>query len=378
MRFALLAATLGVLFVAAPVAAVIGWGPPTRVVASVSPLSPDAVMDADGYIHVAWLEDWTGIQGIFYATNRTGSWVRERVTTGDNFYARPSIAVDSANHAYIAFARLSCADPDCDVTSRIWVANNKSGSWIVNPRTAGDTDLEPSLVVHNDKLYMAFTRQHFPLYGAQDSGLWYATNAGGTWAETQVASAFGKCFVDQFPSLDIDANGKLFIAYTGPRGAHQGCGHGYGAGMRLATNATGSWVRTTVSTNQDDVAPSLALGADGRPRITFWRAGVGLYYTRQTVSGWTPFSYIADGETPAMVLDGNGVPRVAYESSGEYYAVRSGSGWVKKHVYNGPVDQGTWSGPAIVVSDAGKATVIFARADASSEDDLGIYTVQQQ
>jgi hypothetical protein len=51
---------------------------------------------------------------------------------------------------------------------------------------------------------------------------------------------------------------------------------------------------------------------------------------------------------------------------------------VKKHIYNGPVDQGTWSGPAIVVSDAGKATVIFARADAASEDDLGIYTVRQQ
>lgn len=378
MRFALLAAMLGVLFVAAPGAAVTGWGPPTRVVASVSPLSPDAVRDEDGYIHVAWLEDWTGIQGIFYATNRSGSWVRERVTSGDNFYARPSIGVDSTNHAYIAFARLSCSDPDCDVTSRIWVANNKSGSWSVNPRTAGDTDLEPSLVVHNDKLYIAFTRQHFPLYGAADSGLWYATNAGGSWAETQVAPAFGKCFVDQFPSLDIDGNGKLFIAYTGPRGAHQGCGRGYGAGLRLATNVSGSWVRTNISTNLNDVSPALVLGADGRPRVAFMRAGTGIEYRRQTGSGWTALSFVGDGETPAMVLDRNGVPRLAYELSGEYYAVRSGSGWVKKHVYSGPVDQGTWSGPDIIVSDAGKATLIFARADASSEDDLGIYTVQQQ
>jgi hypothetical protein len=378
MRFAMLAATLGILLIGAPVAAVTGWGAPTRVVASVSPLSPAAVMDADGYIHVAWLEDWTGIQGIFYATNRGGSWHSERVTTGDNFYARPSIGVDSANHAYIAFARLSCSDPDCDVTSRIWVANNKSGSWSVNPRTIGDTDLEPSLVVHNDKLYIAFTRQHFPLYGATDAGVWYTTNQGGSWVETQVTSAFGKCFVDQFPSLDIDGNGKLFIAYGGPRGAHQGCGKGYGAGLRLATNVSGSWVRTSVSMNLEDVGPVLTLGADGKPRLVFMRAGTGLEYTRRNASGWTALSFIGDGETPAMVLDANGVPRLAYESSGEYYAVRSGSTWVKRHIYNGPVDQGTWSGPAIVVSDTGKATVIFARADAASEDDLGIYSVPQQ
>jgi len=378
MRFALLAATLGVLLIAAPVAAVTGWDPPTRVVASVEPLSPDAVLDADGYVHVAWLEDLTDIRGIFYATNRSGSWHAERVTTGDDFYARPSIGVDSANHVFIAFARLSCSDPDCNVTSRIWVANNKSGSWSVNPRTAGPADLNPSLIVRNDKLHIAFTRQHFPLYGATDSGVWYATNEGGPWVESQVASAFGKCFADQSPSLDIDAGGKLFVAYEGPRGAHQGCGRGYGAGLRLATNVSGSWVRTTISTNMDDVAPALVLGAGGRPRLTFWRAGIGIEYTRQTGSGWTALSFIADGETPAMVLDANGVPRVAYESSGEFYAARSGSGWVKKHVYSGPVDQGTWSGPAIVVSDAGKATVIFARADAASEDDLGIYTVQQQ
>ncbi len=380
MRFALLAATLGLLFAAAPVAAVTGWGQPIRVVASVSPLSPAAVRDATGNIHVAWIEDNRDVSsGIFYATNMGGTWHKERVTTGDVFPAHPSIGVDSAGHAYIAFGRVTCIDPDCnDGMSRIFVANNKSGNWSVNARTPGPRDVTPSLVVHNDKLYVAFEKQLVSPYGDTDSGVWYTTNAGGSWTESQVASAVGKCYVSQSPSLGIDGRGKLFIAYERPRGAHQGCGHGYSGGMRLATNASGSWIRTTVSTNANDVAPALALGADGQPRIAFMRAGVGIEFTRRTGSGWTPLSFIGDGETPAMVLDGNGVPAVAYESSGEFYAVRSGSGWAKKHIYNGPVDQGTWSGPAIVVSDAGKATVIFARADAASEEDLGIYTVRQQ
>lgn len=380
MRFALLAATFALLLIAAPVAAVTGWGPPTRAVPSIGPLSPSAVRDAAGNVHVAWIEDdRSQPAGIFYATNTRGTWHKERVTTGDVFPAHPSIGLDSAGHVYIAFNRVTCVDPDCnDATSRIFVANNKSGSWSVNARTPGPWDVTPSLAVHNDKLYVAYEKQLFSPYGNTDSGVWYATNAGGAWTETQVASAFGKCYVTQFPSLGVDANGKLFIAYEGPRGAHQGCAHGYSAGMRLATNASGSWVRTTVSTNAFDTAPALALGADGQPRIAFMRVGVGIEYTRRTGSGWTGLSFIGVGETPAMVLDAHGVPRVAWESSGEFYAVRSGSGWVKKHVYTGPVDSGTWSGPAIVVSGAGKATVVYGRAEAASEDDLGIFTVQQK
>ena len=74
-----------------------GWYGPTRVVADDYPVSPSVVLKA-GVFHAAYLHTQPiggdVANGIFYASTQTGVWTKERVTTGDDFYARPSIAVD--------------------------------------------------------------------------------------------------------------------------------------------------------------------------------------------------------------------------------------------------------------------------------------------
>lgn len=377
---------MAAVITAAPVAAVEGWAGPTRVVAALSPISPSMVLDAGGSAHVAFLEDSAaGPRGIFYATNLGDGWHKERVTTGDDFYARPSIGLDSAGNVFIAFARVTCPDPEdpsCeDGTSQIYIAANKTGAWVVNARTAGPADIAPSLVVRDGKLHVAFQRRVFPDFlGGPDSGVWYATNASGGWVETQVASAEGKCYLDQFPSMALDPVGHVFIAYEGPRTTDQGC-VGYSQGMRVATDETGAWVRSKISTDQEDFGASLAIDPSGRPGVTFDRAGTGVQFTRRKSTGWSALSQVSNGGEASLAFGTDGRPRVAYEKNGVWYATKSGSTWTRTHLYTGPVDFLTYGGPRIAINaPTNKARVVFARSetdDTPSEDELGLYNLRE-
>jgi hypothetical protein len=352
-------------------------------VAAYRPLSVSAVLDGGGRIHVAWYEDQSiaGDPGIFYATSR-GGWHRERVTTGDSFYASPSIAVDDAGTVYIAFARLTCPTPTCETgTSRVMVAKRgASGSWTVTPRTSGPADLAPSLSIHAGRLHIAFQRHTFPGgRGDAASGIWYATNASGSWSQTQVTTANGRCLVDQLPSLALDDRGHAWIAYEGVRSGAS-CG-GFSGGLRLATNVSGSWTRATLTTNADDFGPSLALDRLGRPGIAFDRAGVGVEFMRSAGSGWSSAALVdGQGGEPTLAFDSAGRPRVAYERGGTWYAALA-SGWQRTRLYGGPVDYGTYGGPAVLVPRSGDARVVYAVAepdDDSSEDELGVFLVRQE
>ncbi len=377
-----MAAVLCALALAAPAAAAPGWSEPARVVAALEPSAPSVVVDANFALHVAYHEGYLDAPpGVFYATNASGAWRKERVTTGGDGYARPSIALDGHGNVFIAFALLTCPDPSCEGgTSRIHVATNKSGSWVTKPRTSGPADLAPSLVVRGGKLHVAFQRRTFPDFlGAASSGIWYATNEGGSWSATQVASAEGRCYLDQFPSLALDAAGRAHIAYERPR-TPPDCG-GSSAGIGLVTNGSGAWARSKISRDRDDFGPSLALDRAARPGVTFDRAGEGIQFTRRQASGWKPLSQVAVGGEASLAFDADSRPHVAYEHNGVRYATRSAGAWLQTRVYAGPVDYGTYGGPRIVVMPSGLARIVFARSepgDPPLEDDLGMYVVRQR
>ena len=59
--------------------------------------------------------------GIFFATDATGSWSEERVTTGSDW--SPSLAYDGAGHAHIAYGHYGTA-------SGVAYATNASGDWV--------------------------------------------------------------------------------------------------------------------------------------------------------------------------------------------------------------------------------------------------------
>ncbi len=357
-----LAAVVLALMSAVPVAAVPGWAGPTQVIRQNYPLSPSLAIDADGALHVAYLRQSTGdgVPGIFYASNVSGVWAKQRVTTGDDFYARPSIALDGRGRAWIAFARVCFT---CDpVTSSIFIASNATGRWVVTRRTSGHADLAPSLERQGGALHLAFARQ--------EEGVYYATNEGGTWRTSLVASAVGACPLDQFPSLEVDASGDAWVAYEEPRRIRL-C-TGTTSGIRVATNSSGSFVSQTVSSNTEDFMPDLALDPLGRPRLVFLRSGVGTYYARKVAGTWTR-ELVTDGGDASLAIDSNGSAHVVFETPYVTYATNRSGSWIATPLTDYGIDFGTASGPRVELHE-GTPYVVFGRSEGDgTEESLGLY-----
>ena len=104
------------------------------------------VREADGTLHLAFGIDAGGERRVAYATDATGSWVVEPVGPGSPVTADqdPSLAVDAAGHAHIAFERAS-QSPD---RTSILYATNAGGPWVVTPRSTGAPhDLGPRIAL---------------------------------------------------------------------------------------------------------------------------------------------------------------------------------------------------------------------------------------
>jgi hypothetical protein len=85
--------------------------------------SPSIAIDSGGKLHIAYVHGGSA-PGIYYATNKTGTWVRTRLTRSYSDGA-PSIAVDGAGHVYVATTRNSwAADPG------VYVMTNATGTWV--------------------------------------------------------------------------------------------------------------------------------------------------------------------------------------------------------------------------------------------------------
>jgi len=376
---------VAVLAVGAPAHAADRYTTATRVVAAVAPLSVDAAVDADGFLHIAYLDDHEP-KGLTYATDR-GGWHKVLVRADVGFEAQPSIALDADGYAFIAYARIECPDevggicddPEDEPISRIHVATNRTGAWTSRVRSAGLADLWPSLAFSGGHLHIAFKRQLWPP-GHVDSGVWYLTNDGG-WHESQVASGRWRCFRDQIPSIAVSAGGRVWIAYEAARKPSDGCGGT--AGIRVAERlGDGAWHRETLTTDRDDVQPVLALDAARRPGLVFDRSGEGVRFTRRLGGDWTALRNVSSGGEADLVFDAASRAHVAVESHGIQVAVWSGSGFARTQVYSGPVDYGTYGGPAIVLApDSGLARIVFGRSESDDtpvEDELGVYLVKER
>ena len=121
----LLAAFAGLLIVAVPAAALAGWSWPTQVYDGNFSDSSLAV-DAHGHAHIAARGD----TGIWYLTNKGGSWTRRRLTTdvwgvyrGNPYLKKtdtsPAISVDRSTDAIVVAYRHYEADPGVRVAAAV-------------------------------------------------------------------------------------------------------------------------------------------------------------------------------------------------------------------------------------------------------------------
>jgi hypothetical protein len=343
------------------------------MVADNYPISPSLVLN-QGNLHVAYLHqqpvEGDIPDGIFYASNDSGSWQKERVTTGDDFYARPSLAIDADGRAHIAFARVCF---ECSpLESNIWIATNESGEWFVDQLTDGKEDLAPSLAFDGTNLAIAFNRR--------GRGVIFGAETGGAWTIERAASFAGRCAsLAVAPSLAVDQSGKPWIAYEHPRVATTGCNPST-VGIRVVTKDGAAWSSTTISTDTDDVEPRLALDEEARPHLIFQRSGIGVEYTRRRLNGtWAPLVFAADGADATLAVDAARKAHIAFEGPGPGYATNESGAWVTTPLAGYGLDFGTNSPVGVALTDTGRARVLFARSESDgSEDSIGLYLAREQ
>jgi hypothetical protein len=186
-----------------------------------------------------------------YATNASGSWVATAVDSTGDVGKYTSIALDSSNKAYISYF---------DVTNGVLkYATNASGSWVATAvDSTGDVGKYTSIALgSSNKAYISY-------FDVTNGVLKYATNASGSWVTTVVDSSG---YVGQFTSIALDSSNKAYISYY----KVVLLGDATTGNLMYATNASGSWVTTTVdSTGDVGRHTSIALDSSNKAYISYW------------------------------------------------------------------------------------------------------------
>jgi hypothetical protein len=288
----------------------------------------------------------TGRGGLWFITNRGGSWSRTKVLADptDKEWMKPSIAIDGNDHVYIALGRLNCTDCTPGGSDGVFLisdAGRAHGSFPakaskITPGPTGD----PSLKVVNGRIYLAYAAYCSCIPG-DDAPLYLKTSTNGTtWTTSLIANGF-------VPQLRVLSTGRARVAYT----RHDGLG------FAEAGTVTGSFTSGKIPhTTGYDSYPLLAIDGDGGARIVYENGTNGYHvrYDRQTASGFgTPVTVTVGRRAFGFDLDTNQVPKVVQTGvNGVQLFTRNGSSWttstissvsdaqtvVLRRAFNGKVD----------------------------------------
>ncbi len=266
-------------------------------------------MDSDGYIHIAYVRVELSQEILVHATNASGMWVKTDVSAPAYNLNGAEIAIDSDDNVYIVYSEY--AEIGIDARSRFYCYSNATGSW-VRELIAGATYLnmgvECSMVIdESDYLHCAYIESH-PSTG--DRVVVYATNETGSWVSDPVdhtysdyakhtgiaVDSYGDVHISfydylddlwesgslKYAKLDMGSWSVTTVDNTGWAGSYSSIVATAQGRLRIsyhdsvndlmkyASNATGSWVVSTVS---DSIAysgnTSIALDKDYGPHIIF-------------------------------------------------------------------------------------------------------------
>lgn len=277
-----------------------------------------AAIDAAGRLHVAHsFTPWSpaanapGPTGLHYLTNAGGAWVTTPVPMQFALAAAPAVAVrnGTVHLAYrdsglLRYATLGAAPTSETIGSEspreIGLGIDAAGPPQLGLATAtvrhgvrsasGWTFTDVSAVTPME-LSFAVDRQgkaHFAFRDSLATTLWHATDAGGAWTVTALATGAPGTFF--FPRIAVDAAGAAHIVYHDEPNAT----------LKYATARGGAWTHAGIDT-ATVAGPGLAIAVDpdGAVHVSASdRAFGGLKYLTNRSGAWRTFVLQA-GSTPA-------------------------------------------------------------------------------
>jgi hypothetical protein len=234
--------------------------------------------------------------GIFFATDATGSWAEERVTSGPDW--SPSLGFDGAGHAHIAYGHYGTA-------SGVAYATNASGVWVTSTVHAdADVEVVDLALDAADKAHIVYAS-----YGTAP-GIYYLTNATGTWVRTRLTSGAW----DDWPSIAIGPTGTIHVAFQRRQPEARGT-------VYFKKTSGGAWAGTSIAVGNDDYQPMIAVGANDTPHIVAAHYDTNeqysIYYSNDG-GGW----YAQYMQTD-LTVEGIGAPAIAVAPDGKVHVLVS-------------------------------------------------------
>jgi hypothetical protein len=278
------------------------------VTAAGTPYAPSIAYDPAGKLHVAYLIEVGSSKGLYYATNKSGTWQTAKIGSATGNDEWTSIAVDSLGKVHVAYQKFGRA---------IYYLTNASGSWVTkNIRSSPGFAVYPEIAV--DSLRKVHIVYFVP--SSTSPGLRYSTNAGGSW----VTKRLTKSSFDVYADVAVDASRRIHVLYGRSTNAK---------GYRYATNRSGTWKDSSALSGVEFVrqpslefdshgAPLAAIAVNGRASTT----AMGLWIMRKTSSGWNKLKLSDYPPLHAQVgVTPDGFEHVVGYSGGPHWSNETGS-----------------------------------------------------
>jgi hypothetical protein len=155
---------------------------------------------------------------------------------------------------------------------------------------------------------------HAHVAAVNNNGIFYLTNATGTWTTEQVSTPIDDGY-DGDPSIIVNEEGSATIAfarYSALRCTLR-CGPVGSQGIFMVTNDAGSWSDPVAVIEGGGQEPSLQAAAD-RLHLAYSRGEFGersVFFASRENAEWVA-TEIGEGEAPSLRVGRDGLPRVAY------------------------------------------------------------------
>ena len=254
-------------------------------------------------------------------------WITDVVHPGPLVGERSALALDKDGNVYIAY---------CDYMNRdLWFATNAGGSWATElVESTGDVAARLSMDIDDERnVHISYLER--ANVTNKVGYLKYATNAGGSWT-TEVLAQMAVGY-SQTSSLKVDPAGNVHIFFFNGTDDAQN--------LWYATNAGGSWQvslfeECTIDYYHVGTENSLFIDANGDMHLTYRRAhryGAdqrGDIVYANNVGGTWAFEIAASGrlfgQGTTLAVDADGKAHVAFREMGNFslvYATNAGGSW---------------------------------------------------